>query len=53
MAQKKNIIGFKGMNLWGEMKTTTNLTKIRAKGIRNFKGTCYRCVPDFKNYMGR
>ncbi len=29
--------GFKGMKLWGEMRTTADLTKMRAKGISNFK----------------
>ncbi len=28
--------GFKGMKLWGEMKSIAYLTKVRTKGVRNF-----------------
>ncbi len=31
--------GFKGMKLWGEMKSIAYLTKLRTKGVSNFWGS--------------
>ena len=42
--------GFEVMKLWSEMRTTADLTKMRTKGISNFKRVCNRGILDFKNW---
>ncbi len=38
------------MKLWGKMRTTADLAKMRAKGISNFERVCNSCILDFKNW---